>query len=212
MVRYLKLIVIIFGSIGLLVGSFFYYQNRVDIGLAWKYSDQIDYDYLASQCNEPPVYVYPCLYKVMQEYFGQTSLTGTSFGMKMAFNVMEEDKFKTNIFPNEQLKNVQYALNQIEFNNLALDSAYKHYYGLEGLYGGFLSSIRRFFEKGSYYTDGLVQGLEGEDGISKVKDEKLREELQNKLNKLKKRYYVVKKEMNDFLTVEIEKLSTQEGR
>ena len=210
MVRYLKLIVIIFGSIGLMVGAFFYFQNRIDLGYAWEYSDQIDYDYLATQCNELPVYVYPCLYKVMEEYFQKTSLTGTSIGMKMAFNVMDYDKFQTKYFETDKVRDVQYSLNYIEINNLAMGNAYKHYYGLEGLYGGFLSSLRRFYEKGSYFTDGLIQGLEGPDGIEQVQNDVVKGNFQEKLKDLKENYYQIKKEINNFLTREIEKLSNQE--
>ena len=127
MVRYLKWIVIIFGSIGLLIGSFFYLQNKEDIHVAWRYKDKIDYLYLSEKCEQN--YVFPCLKPLMNEYFQKVSMTGIGFGMKMAFTVMDQDKDNTDFFKSEQEKNMRFSLNYLVLNNMAMNRVYQNYHG-----------------------------------------------------------------------------------
>ena len=92
MVRYLKYIVLIFGGIGLIALSFFYLQNQHDISMALEYKNKIDYHDLTQKCPPSKGDISPCLYPVFEDYLKNVSLTGTSIGLKMLFNVVEKEK------------------------------------------------------------------------------------------------------------------------
>lgn len=211
MVRYLKYIVIIFGCIGILVLGFFGFQNKNDISRAFAFKDKMDYEYLKGECKKvKEIYVYPCLKEVALDYFSKVSITGVGIGMKMAFNVMDEDKVNTNAFSNDIHRDIAFSLNYLELNNFALDAAYRHYFGIEGLYGGFLSSLRQFYKKGYDFSDNLIIGLEGSKGIETIEDPETRANLYARFETLKGQYYQIKTQVESFLEKEISRLAKQQ--
>ena len=115
MVRYLKYIVLIFGGIGLFAASFFYLQNKNDITVALEYRSKIDYEHLNKNCPiKEKDYIFPCIKNEFKEFLDHVSLTGTSMGMKMVFNVMDDDRAQTTVFPSEELKALHFSINYLE--------------------------------------------------------------------------------------------------
>lgn len=210
MVRYLKYIVLIFGAIGVIAVSFFYLQNKTDISVALDYKSKIDYEYLAQICKiKDRDYIYPCIKQEFAKYLEHVSLTGTSIGLKMVFNVMDEDRERTTVFQSEEVKGLHFSINYLEINNLALNNAYRRYFGFENLYGGFVSSLQQYYGKGYEFNDNLILGLESADGIKKLKDEAEIQHLNARLEAAKNNYYKIKNQVEEFLEVEFKKLSDQ---
>jgi hypothetical protein len=210
MVRYLKWIVIIFGSIGLCIATFFLLQNKHDISRAMDYRSKIDYSYLKSKCTDVKgSYYTPCLMEVFQEYLSDISFTGTNIGMKMVFNVIDEDKDNVTFFKDELTKNLHYSLNYLEINNMALANAYKKYFGFDFLYGGFIATLNENYVRGYIFSENLIIGLEGPDGISKLKDVILRDSLFLRLKKIKENFYKIKLEVEEFVDSEKLRLTAQ---
>ncbi|MAX67431.1 MAG: hypothetical protein CME66_10890 [Halobacteriovoraceae bacterium] len=208
MIKYLKYIVLIFTTIGVIALSFFLFQNKTDVARAWNYSSRIDYDYLKKNCHlKIKDYLYPCIKKEFSDYVAKTSLTGTSIGMKMVFNVMDEDKEKTQYFQSKSLKDFHYAANYLEINNLALSHTYRNYYGFESLYGGFIASLEKFYSKGYEFSENLILGLEGPEGIETLENKVDRQLIKQRLAAIKEEYYQIKKQVNNFLEAERERLS-----
>lgn len=209
MIKYLKYIVIIFGSIGILVGSFFYYQNRQDISMAMEYNKILDYEYLKQNClGIEKEYYFPCLKNKFAEYLKKVSLTGTNMGMKMVFTVMDDDKDNTKIFTDEKHKNIEYSINYLEINNMAIANAYKRYFGMEMMYGGFLATLEnKFYVKAYEFSDNLIIGLDSHDGIQSIKDEQVRDQLNERFQQVKSNYYQLKEEVTEFLAKETKRLS-----
>ena len=208
MVRYLKWIVIIFGSIGLLIGSFFFFQNKEDIQTSWEYKDKIDYQYLREKCEDK--YVFPCLKPVMAEYFQKVSMTGIGFGMKMAFTVMDQDKDNTDFFKSEPIKNMRFSLNYLILNNMAMNHVYQNYHGFDKLYGGYLASLEQFYGKAERFSEDIITGLQGPEGIILIQDEDVKNDFFNELEMLKKEYYDIKKKSQKFINEEMSKLISKE--
>jgi hypothetical protein len=211
MVRYLKLIVIIFGSIGLCIGSFFYLQNKHDISRAIDYKDKIDYEYLVKNCKDvKDSYYFPCLKTVFAEYLEDVSFTGTNIGMKMMFTVMDKDKDNNKYFQSQEIQELHYSINYLEINNMALNNAYRKYFGFSFLYGGFIATLGKNYERGFDFSQNIIIGLEGHDGISKIASQEERQKLTQRLKPVKERFYLIKKEVEDFIDSETQKLTAQQ--
>lgn len=210
MIRYLKLIVIIFGSIGLAVGSFFFMQNKKDISTAISYNSILDYDYLVKECkNIEDDYYYPCLKEKFSEYLSQVSFTGTNIGMKMVFTAMDHDKFITKKFDNDKIKNLNYSLNYLEINNMAIKNITQRYYGFDFLYGGYIASVGRFSEKAYPFSDNLIIGLEGVDGIYSLNEGPVKQEFIQRFELLKDEYYQARDDLKSFIEEETAKLESK---
>lgn len=207
MVRYLKLIVLVFGSIGLLFLSFFYFQNKTDINLAFEYKDRIDYDALLEKCTSE--YVYPCMKSEFEEFLSRASLTGISIGLKFVFNIMDIDKEKTPVFKTQNEKDMEFALNYIEINNMALKYANKKYHGFKNLYGGYLATLGRFYDKGYSFSDNLLIGLESSEGLVLIQDEEIKKEMIERLSTLKENYLQIKLSNENFLENEMKKYNAK---
>ena len=211
MVRYLKYIVLIFGGIGIIAVSFFYMQNKTDIAQAIKYKGRIDYDYLNKNCKLiEKDYLFPCIKAEYEDYLNNVSLTGTSIGLKMVFNVMDEDKARTTLFSSEEIKQLHFSINYIEINNLALQNAYRRYFGFKNLYGGFVSSLEQYYGKAYEFNDNLILGLESADGIKKLKSNEEIQILISRLETAKNDYYRIKNEVQAHLESEFRKLEAKQ--
>ncbi len=210
MIKYLKYIILIFGSIGILAASFFIYQNRIDLKVALNYRSIIDYEYLEKHClNTNQSYYYPCLKEKYQDYLKLVSFTGTNIGLRMMFSVMEEDKLKAQSFVNENHKNMVYTVNYLEINNFTMDNAYKKYFGLKSLYGGFLATLSEYYIKAQRFSEDLIRGLESKDGLGLIDDEAERLRLKLRFEKVKQDYYRIKEEAADFIRKETVQLKSK---
>jgi hypothetical protein len=208
MVRYLKWIIIIFGSIGICVATFFFLQNKHDISRAMDYKSKIDYAYLEENCPEASgKYYTPCLTNVFAEYLSDVSFTGTNIGMKMVFNVIDKDKDNVTFFKTELSKDIHYSLNYLEINNLALAHAYKKYFGFDFLYGGFIATLNENYVRGYIFSENIFIGLDGPDGIKKITNEELKKSLSIRLKKIKTNFYRIKLEVETFVESEKIKLT-----
>lgn len=207
MVKYLKYIVIVFGGIGLLVGSFFYLQNKRDIEYAWAFEDQLDRENLLKDC--PDGFFYPCIKKEFSSLVTKTSLTGTSMGLKIVFNAMELDKESNQQFSSEQLKDFYYSVFYLEINNLAMAHVYRNYNGYEFLYGGFVGSLPRFYQRAYEFSENIINGLAGPQGTSQLKDSEEKAQLVNSFEQVKNEYFQLKSQVNEFIEKETKKLSNQ---
>lgn len=207
MVRYLKYIVLIFGGIGVLAGSFFYLQNKKDISAALDYRSRIDYDFLRSSCSLPiGESIFSCLKTEFDSYLKEVSLTGTSFGLKMVFNVLDEDKDSLTRFKDENLKNFFYSLHYLELNNMAMNNVYRRYHGFSFLYGGFVASLKQYNAKARRFSQDIIIGLEGPKGLVLIKDSEEYDEFFKRFNRVKNEYYKIKTESDDYIEKEWERL------
>ncbi|MCO4753691.1 MAG: hypothetical protein KC478_04380 [Bacteriovoracaceae bacterium] len=207
MIRYLKYIFLIFGGIGLLIIGFFCYQNQHDLALVWDYKSKLDYDEVSENCpTAQGNYYYPCFKERFTELTEQSGLTGIGFGLKIAFNFMDDDKATTTVFANENIKNIQYALNYLELNNLAIKNSYKRFFGIKKMYGGYLSSLRDFLDGAEKFSGNLIKGLESEEGIVSIEDEKVRLEVQARYDMISSEYKAEYAKAREFVESEIEKV------
>ncbi|MBT4791460.1 MAG: hypothetical protein HON90_07805 [Halobacteriovoraceae bacterium] len=210
MVRYLKWIVIVFGSIGLMTLSFFYLQNKTDISAALDYRSKFDYDYLAKNCSgQAQSYIFPCLKKEFESYLEHVSLTGTSMGLKMVFTVMDQDKLMTNVFSSPEIRDLNFSINYLEINNLAMGNVYKRYFGFAGLYGGFVSSLERYYAKAESFSEHLILGLEGVKGVRQLAESAEKSELEHRLKAVKDEYFRTKEAAHNYMEVEMARLQAE---
>jgi hypothetical protein len=206
MLRFLKYIFLIFGGLALGIMTFFFFNNKNDVLTALEYRSQLSYDGLTETCVDiKDHYHYPCFKQRFSEYVTKVSLTGVSIGLKLAFNAMDEDKENTKITTESKIKDMIYALNYLELNNLAINNAYKRFYGFEFTYGGYVMKLQDFFKKAYEFSDNLLKGLKGEEGLVTLKDESLKLELSERLKDVEKNYHLYKKEADAFMKVEVEK-------
>ena len=206
MIRYLKYIFLIFGSLALLIMGFFVLQNKHDLKLAWNYWDVLDYEHISQNCpSAKGDYFYPCFKQKYKEFLEKAGLTGTSVGLKLAFNFMDKDKAYSDLPGGEKVKDIMYSLNYLELNNLAIANSYRRFYGFEKMYGGYLTSLREFLDGAEKFSDNVIKGLEGDAGIAGVEDRQMREKLAQRFSSLKNEYKAVLKEARDFTEGEIKR-------
>ena len=204
MIRYLKYIFLIFGSLALAVIGFFIFQNRKDIQRAWDYKERLGYEHVSAHCPQAQdSYYYPCFKQVFEEYIHEAGLTGVSIGMKLAFNFMDEDKASTDL-DSEKVKEIIYALNYLELNNIAIEQSPRRFYGFRNMYGGYLSSVRDFLDKAKKFSDNLILGLEGGEGLASLSEGEQKQELQKRFKDLKADYEKIYGEVRGNLDKEIE--------
>lgn len=210
-VRYLKYIVLIFGTIGLALVGFFYTQNRHDIHQALDYRDRLDFENLKEQCQEKsPQSVYPCLKVQFESYLKLVSLTGTSIGMKFVFNIMDKDKDRFGQGRDKVYVDRLYSMRYLELNNLALSYFYRQYFGFSFLYGGFISSLKQYTRKAYRFNQDIIMGLEGREGLILLKDHPEYGQLNEMFVKAKKDFYRTKKTIEAFIEKEWKKLSSHD--
>ena len=197
MVKYLKYIVLVFGSIGIIAGSFFGLQNKQDILHAYNHSDKFDYDYLQKSCHlRQGESIFPCLKYEFEQFLPGVSLTGTSIGLKMIFNLLEEDRRKLTTLTDPDAISFTYSLYHLEINNMAMNNAYQNYFGFSFLYGGFISSLKQYYLKAHRFSQDIITGLEGPSGLVLLKGTKNFDRLQTEFSRIKDDYYRIKKEAN----------------
>lgn len=197
MLRFLKWIFFIFGGLALAIMTFFYSQNKKDIHLALDYKDILDQEYLSENCpRSEGNYLYPCFYKHYSDMVEKAGLTGVSMALKLAFNFMDEDKEKQTRFSGNE-KDIVYSLNYLELNNKAIDESDERFNGFEFMYGGYLSSIRDFLKGAKSFSEGIIQGLEGEKGISSLESVEKQELYQERLDELKAEFERLYTEVHD---------------
>lgn len=213
MLRFLKWIFLIFGGLGVAILTFFFIQNKHDLSIAWDYKSKLDYEYMQKTClNIEKKYYYPCFEKKFGEYLGKVSITGMSLGLKMAFNFIDEDKENTTFFASELERDLNYSLHYLALNNKAINSAYQRFFGLEFTYGGFVGKVKDNLEKASSFSDGIIEGLKSEEGITKLNNPVLEEQLHKRLSVLEEQYKIAKQNTKVWLDKEIARLEKKYGK
>ena len=206
MLRFLKWIFFVFGGLGLLVMSFFYIQNKTDLHLYFGNKSTLEYDSIKVSCKEvESEYYFNCFYKNFAVYLQKVSLTGISLGLKTAFTFIDEDKMN-NTLHKSKANDIRFAINHLKVNNLALKNSTKRFHGLEFTYGGYIGKVSDFLEKGMAFSDGILVGLKGDEGISSLTDEGLRSAFNIELKSVEKDYKMIQVSINSWLDSEIKQL------
>ena len=165
----------------------------------------LDYEYQKENCEEAQNnYFFPCFKKDFKEFVGKGSLTAIGLGLKMAFNFMDKDKANNEAFKTQNEKDIAFALNYLELNNLAISQSHLRFHGFQNMYGGYLSSLRDYLDGAKKFSDNLIEGLESKDGIASVKDEKMRARFEERYANLKKNYDEAYSSARGFTDREIE--------
>lgn len=168
MLKLLKWVFLVFGSLGLLIMIFFYSQNRVDLHYYFANRDSLSYDVIKNNCPEAQEdYYFMCFKENFKKYLEGVSLTGTSLGLKSAFSFIDEDKQKNKMYKGVE-NDVRFGLNHLRINNLALENSTKRFHGFEFTYGGYIGKISDFNEKAVDFSKGIIDGLKSDDGIKSL--------------------------------------------
>lgn len=210
MVRYLKYIVLVFGSLGLMIGSFFFFQNKQDILHAWSASEKIDYAYVSKKCSESKS-VMPCLEDEFAEFAKKASITGMGIGMKMVFNVIDHEKFSVRPFESEIESKIFYSLVYLRVNNSAMANVYKNYNGFQVFYAGFIGSLPKFYEDAFEFSENLLNGLHGPDGIEQLADGAKKQKYLSELKEVEEKYFYLKSTATEFIEKETKRLRELAG-
>lgn len=210
MLRFLKWIFLVFGGLGVLILSFFYIQNKHDLNLFFKNKETLSYEYSIKTCLEVSQnYFYPCFEKNFNNYLSMVSLTGTSLGLKAAFNFIEEDRQNQKKYKTEKESSIRYALNHLRINNLALKNATQRFFGLEFTYGGYVGKIKDFQVEAKDFSDGIIKGLEGKDGVESILDPDLLSEFKSELTLILSEYKSVQQALDEWLNAEVIRLKAK---
>lgn len=210
MVRYLKYIVLVFGSLGLMIGSFFFFQNKEDILQAWSASEKIDYAYLAQNCDAEKSAM-SCLEREFAEYAKKVSITGMGIGMKMVFNVIDHEKFSVRPLESEIESKIYYSLVYLRINNSAMANVYKNYNGFQVFYAGFIGSLPKFYEDAFEFSENLLNGLHGPDGIEQLADGEKKQQYLSELKEVEDNYFRLKSTALEFIENETNRLKKLAG-
>lgn len=208
MLKFLKYIFLVFGSIALAIMLFFFWNNKQDVTTAFEYRNQLSYDGLKQSCVDVKKdYYYPCLRPRFAQFASKVSLTGISIGMKFVFDTLDEDKENVKFFESDKIRDLHYSLNYLEINNIVIDNAYKRFFGfdLDFSYSHYIIRMRDHYENAYKFSDNLILGLKGDDGISSVKDEKALKELTQRLESVEAQYQIVKSQADAFIQIEVDK-------
>jgi hypothetical protein len=162
--------------------SFFVYQNKKDLSIAYDYYDKLSYDYQVEHCKDQNGYNFPCFLDDFESYLENVSLTGVSIGLKLSFNYLDDEKESVSLFRSEKVKDIHYTVNYLKLNNLAIRYCCDHFYGFDYLYSGYLSSLRRFLDKGESFSMNLIEGLRSDEGIKELSDASERQKYYAQIN------------------------------
>jgi hypothetical protein len=205
MLRFLKWIFFVFGGLGVVIMSFFYVQNKTDLHLYFGNRSTFNYENIKENCNTDSHYYFPCFIKEFDTYVQKVSLTGISLGLKTAFTFIDSDKELNKKFSTEENK-VRFGLNHLIINNKALENSTKRFHGLEFTYGGYIGKVKDFLVRGMSFSDGIIKGLRGSDGISSLKNKDLEASYTDELSIIEARYQEIQNHVNGWLDREIKQL------
>lgn len=207
MLRFLKWIFLVFGTLGVLILIFFYIQNRHDLHMYLNNRSELSYDSVVETCGGiEKSYYAPCFTEKFSKYLDKVSLTGTSLGLKTAFNFLEEDKLKNKFYENENEKNIRYGLDFLILNNLAIKNSILRFYGLEFTYGGYVGKVKDFIESGRIFSTGIIEGLKSKQGIDSLDDSPRKTAYKNELSQIIKNYEEINQVVDAWLKSEITRL------
>lgn len=208
MLKFLKYIFLIFGSIAFIIMLFFFWNNKHDVTTAFEYRNQLSYDGLKQTCvNVQKDYYYPCLRERFADYAQKVSLTGISIGLKFVFDTLDDDKENVKFFQSEKIRDLHYSINYLEINNIVIENAYKRFFGfnLDFSYSHYIIRMRDHYENAYKFSDNLLIGLKGDEGISSVKDPVVAQQLVLRLEAVEAQYKKVKNDADKFIQLEVDK-------
>ncbi len=204
MLRFLKWIFLIFGGLALVIMTFFFIQNKHDLTMAFEHRTQLNYAGMRQTClNVEKEYYFPCFKESFSMYLEKVSMTGMSLGLKIAFNFIDDDKANTKYFDSELERDLTYSLHYLEINNLAVAQSYKRFFGLDFTYGGFVGKVQDNLDRATMFSEGIIKGLQGKDGITKLNNPALEEQMHTKLSELENDFAQKKNEVTAWLKAEI---------
>ncbi len=207
MTKYLGWIFFTFGGLAAGIMFFFFMQNKTDLMAAWDHKDGLLYNGLRENCkNVEKDYYYPCFKTNYINYLPNVGLTGTSLGLKLAFNMMDNDKEHTSYFSSENSKIFNYSLNYLEINIYAIANSTKNFTGFESLYSGYIGSLRDFVLEGGEFHNNIVKGLKGDKGIKLLEEPAERESLLASLNEVDETFRIAHRKADDFVNSETKRL------
>ena len=207
MIRYLKYIFLVFALLAIGVSSFFFLNNKKDILVAFEIKERLKYETIANNCEQAKnKYFYPCFKEEFADYLDKVSITGVSIGLKLAFNFLEQDQERTTAFKNEIIKNLHYSINYLELNNMAIDNSYRRYYGYGFAYPGYISKLEDNFRNAYEFSENIVHGLRGREGIASVEDSESQKELTQRFENAIKHFNEVKTQSDQFVQQEKKRL------
>jgi hypothetical protein len=202
----IKIVVILLIVMTLTFAGFFYAQNKQDIAVYFKYKEQFEYSSIQKNCKPFKGSHFDCILKLFKDYTSQVSLTGINFGMHTIFDLIEEDKKKNKFYQDSAEKDVVYSLYYLQLNNLVLHQVRENFRGLESLYGAYISALDEFLPKAYKFSNNLIAGLKGVDGLTMIKDPSKQAEYSQMLDNIIQVYNKEKDENQKFLENEGEKL------
>jgi hypothetical protein len=207
MLRFLKWIFLVFGGLGFSIMCFFFFQNKHDLQVYFGTKDTLSYEVLQTTCiNANEKYYFPCFKESFRKYLTNVSLTGTSLGLKTAFNFVEDDKLNQKLYKTQKEADIRYALNHLVINNLALNNATNRFYGFDFTYGGYVGKIQDFHTKAREFSDGIIEGLKGKEGINSVVDPLKKSEFESDLAIIESEYKDSQDLVSKWLDSEVKRL------
>lgn len=202
MLRFLKYIFLIFGSIALAIMIFFYFQNKEDLNVVWDNRNELEYVNIQKDCKKQ---AYECFKEKFEDLSKKVSITGLSLGLKLAFNYLEEEKEKSTV----EYKDIEYALRHLEINNIVIKYTNHKFHGFKNLYGGYIGKMVDFLASAKDFSNNLIIGLTRSDaGITSVKeiDKKIKFEI--RLNRIREELKTQETKIQTFIDKEIERIQS----
>lgn len=204
MLRFLKYIFLIFGSIALAIMIFFYFQNKEDLNIVWNDRHSLDYSNVQSNCQSEK---YLCFKDRFEKFSKKVSITGLSLGLKFAFNYLEEDKEKSSV----EYKNIEFALRHLEINNIVIKYTNHKFHGFKNLYGGYIGKMIDFLDSAKDFSNNLIIGLtKSDDGINSVKDIEKKIKFEIRLNRIREELELQKAKIQKFIDMEVERIQNSQ--
>lgn len=200
MLRFLKYIFFIFGSLALGIMIFFYFQNKEDLGTVWENRKSVSYEVIAKEC---PKNQYDCFKNSFDRFSSKVSLTGLSLGLKLGFNYLEESKENSNL----KYKDIEYALRHLELNNTVIKYTNNRFYGFEKLYGGYIGKMIDFLAQAKDFSNNLIIGLtKTDEGIESVKEIEKKIEFEIRLNRIREELDLQSNKIQKFINIEVARI------
>lgn len=200
MLRFLKYIFLIFGSLALGIMIFFYFQNKEDLGSVWNNRKSISYEVISKECPDEH---YNCFKERFDAFSSKVSLTGLSLGLKLGFNYLEESKEKSDL----KYKDIEYALRHLELNNTVIKYTNNLFFGFEKLYGGYIGKMIDFLAQAKDFSNNLIIGLtKSENGIDSVQDIDTKIKFEIRLNRIREELDLQLNKIQQFINREVERI------
>jgi hypothetical protein len=96
-------------------------------------------------------------------------------------------------------------------NNLAIENSIQRFFGLNFTYGGYVGKVKDNLEKAQEFSRGIIEGLEGAEGIVRISDQVKKDLYQSRFQQTVRQYELAVKTVQLWLDSEINKLQEKYG-